>query len=175
MSSSVLDTNYLLLIKTLRFPLERERNENVPHWLLGLSVFTLSLSLLTVSLPHRRSLGGSPLTGIWRQTASSQASKDGAQAAPCAQDPKMVSSRGGIPKGSVPAEGTTKSLGQSGHWWGHRGLPCLAQTLLTSTKDPFRGIGWHGSSRAFLRAHARNTNEAASLGCHTDWPQSPRM
>lgn len=45
---------------------------------------------------------------------------------------------------------------------------CPARTLLICTKSPFRVIGWQGSSWAFFSACAQNTNQAVSLGCHTN-------
>lgn len=35
-------------------------------------------------------------------------------------------------------------------------------------KESFRVIGWQNSSWAFFSACAQNTNQAVSLGCHTN-------
>lgn len=84
--------------------------------------------------------------GIWRQTASGQGGKDGAQVVPCAWDPKMFSSWVGIPKGSVLAPKHHQVAGPERPAEGWGGSSCAAHRLLAHIKHPFRVIGWQGSS-----------------------------
>lgn len=123
-----------------------------------------------------------PRIGIWRQTARSQGRNDGAEVAPCAWDPKMFSSWVGIPKGSVPApkhhqvagpERPAERVGGGGRGGG--GSPCPAHSLLTHIKNPFRVIGWQGSSDFFFRACAWNTNQAASWLLHKLAPVTKKV
>lgn len=71
----------------------------------------------------------------------------------------MVSSWGGIPKGSVPAPkhhqvaGPERPAGATIRWWGlgeGRAAPAQPTDCSLNTKNPFRVIGWQGSSKTFL-------------------------
>ena len=60
------------------------------------------------------------------------------------------------PRAQSQLHSTIESLGQRGQFWGGGGgewsgdRGCPAQRLLTYTKNPFRVIGWQGSSQTFF-------------------------
>ena len=163
------------------FPLEGRIRMPPTCWLVGLSIF-ISL-FFTYWLVCTHGLEWIPWTGIGRQTVRCQDRKDGDEAAVCAWDPKMVSPWGAIPKGSEPAPQHHRVTGPErpvlGWGWGgvERGERVSSPETAHLHKESFQSYWLAGllSDFFFLRACALNTNQAASLGCHTNWPQTPRQ
>lgn len=88
----------------------------------------------------------------------------------------MVSSWGGIPKGLVPAPKHHQVAGpERPAGAGEGGQPSFSPQTALLHKEPFQSYWLAGLLRLFFfGACVLNTNQVASLGCHTNWPQSPR-
>lgn len=158
-----------------RFPLEGRIRMPRPCWLVGLFIF-LSL-FFTYWLVCTHGLEWIPRTGTGRQTVRCQDRKDGDEAALCAWDPKTVSPWGVTLTGSEPVpqhHRVTRPERPVEGGWSRKGVQprdrSLTQRILSELlagRAPLRLF--------FLRACALNTNQAASLGYHTNWPQTPRQ